>query len=658
MIKGQFLKCFSPLRRGVLSLFVIGVMGMTSASAQDATTAPPAYAGSDSCADCHADAVAAWEGSHHALAWTEPGPDTIVGDFKDAEFSHDGTLTKFSTDGRVYRIEVTEKDGVTTDYAVHSVAGIEPLQQYLLETEEGRLQSFDVAWDDIKKEWYHLYPDQDLPPKDGLHWTGAYKNWNARCAECHATGFEKKYDAETRSYASTQVEIGVGCEACHGPGQTHIDWATGKENTQELAELSPIGLTIDYSSGDPEVLIQQCAGCHSRREAFGDGNPLPGTAYGDAYRLATLRPGLYHADGQILDEVYVYGSFLQSKMYANGVSCSNCHTPHSAGFVAEGNALCTQCHTTVGRDDFPTLKPADYDSSTHHFHDPESAAGQCQSCHMPERTYMGIDVRSDHSFRIPRPDLAAQTAAPDSCTTCHTDQTPSWAAEQLAVWYPDSVNRGPHYGQTLAAARRDPIAAQVALIDLAMSETMPSIVRATAIELASQASGPALADTMEPLMQAEDPLVREASVLTQRGASDQDRVLRLLPLLGDPVQAVRIAAAREMLNAPVARLPKTHQANLQAALGEWQTSLRLRSDQPEAHLAIGGAALVMRNPNAAIGAFSEAARLDPQRVEAWTMIARIQAAIGDEPALRQTLKDAIDANPKDESLRDMQAQLN
>ena len=220
---------------------------------------------------------------------------------------------------------------------MHSVAGVEPLQQYLLETERGRLQSFDVVWDTGEGRWFHLYPEQSLPPDDALHWTGPYKTWNARCASCHATSYETRHDPETRRYDPTEIEVGVGCEACHGPGSAHVAWA--EHGTAPPEGLTPAGFAADTDA--PQAWLRLCAGCHSRREALDDGNPVPGTALHDAFRLALLRPDLYHADGQIRDEVYVAGSFLQSRMHAAGVACRDCHDPHSARRRAEGNALCT-----------------------------------------------------------------------------------------------------------------------------------------------------------------------------------------------------------------------------------------------------------------------------------------------------------------------------
>ncbi len=643
------------------ALLALALFASLPAGAQ----AQEGYLGSAVCGTCHAEQAENWTRSHHALAWTLPSPETILADFADSRFQHDGMEARFRVDAEGnHSVTVTEKDGRKTDYPIHSVVGVEPLQQYLLETEPGRLQSFDVVWDSEKGGWFHLYPDQDLPPDDGLHWTGAYKNWNGRCAVCHATGFRKNYDPTGRGYASTQAEMGVGCEACHGPGAKHLAWLeeraaphdhpTHDHPTDDLP-AGTYGFSLDLS--DREAVMGQCAGCHSRREALLGGTPPPGTPYHDGYSLALLRPGLYHADGQILDEVYVLGSFLQSKMYARGVGCLDCHEPHGARLVAEGNAVCTQCHSPAGNTRFPTLAKADYDSSAHHFHDPASAGGQCVSCHMIERTYMGNDGRRDHSFRIPRPDLAATTGAPDACTDCHDERTSAWAAARLEEWYPDSEKRGPHYGVALAQGRRDPRAASGELADLALDRERPGIVRATALWLLEQSDRPDLAERLAPLLEDEDPVVRAAAVGVQRLAPPPERVPRLLGLLTDPVRSVRISAARAMLDAPVAYMPERIAADLRLAMGEWQNSLAQRLDFPETHLQIGGMALTLRNLPSAQAAFREVVRMDPQRTEAWVMLARIAAVTGGEEAAGRVLAEALAINPEDGTLQGLAREL-
>ena len=642
---------FKTLLSGLTALLL-----WTQPVAAQTETMPPAYVGSEACSDCHQDAARAWTGSHHDLAWTEPGPDTVIADFDGTEFAHDGTLTRFRIEDGRYFATVTEKDGTTTDYPLHSVAGIAPLQQYLYETEPGRLQSSDVVWDAEQREWYHLYPDQDLPPDDGLHWTGPYKTWNARCAECHATGYQRNFSPRTGRYSSSHAEIGVGCEACHGPGSAHLDLVAGKALASD-AGLDRFGFSAPLGQGDTVADIQQCAGCHSRRETLDDGNPQPGRPYAEDYTLSLLRPGLYHADGQILDEVYVYGSFLQSKMYAKGVGCMDCHDPHSAGLKAEGNALCSQCHSPAGNPDYASLPLADFDSPAHHFHPEGSPGAQCKSCHMDEVTYMGIDGRRDHSFRIPRPDLAAETGAPDACTSCHTDQAPDWAAAQIASWYPESDNRGPHYGQALALGQRDLPAAIGSLTDLATDANQPGIVRATALFLLQPAATEGLAAQTATLLADPDPLVRTSAAALQRGATSPDRMTRLMPLLLDPVRSVRVGTVKHLLDTPPDQLTRSQRAVLGEAMLEWRNSLSNKLDFPETHLVMGGIALSSRNFEAAASAFAEVVRLDPQRVEAWTMLVRLTAALQGPAEARQTLRAALDRVPDDPGLRQLGVEL-
>jgi predicted CXXCH cytochrome family protein len=609
------------------------------------------YVGSDQCSDCHQREAEAWASSHHALAWTEVGDGHLVADFDGTRFVQNGMTVEFTKQADGFTARVTEKDGATTAYDVHSVVGITPLQQYLFETEPGRLQSFDVVWDTQQKRWYHLYPDQDLPPEDGLHWTGPYKNWNARCAECHATGFEKNYDAQSRTYSSRQAEIGVGCEACHGPGSAHIDWTKGQG---VAGGLSDRGFSMSWGKGQTEAEIQQCAGCHSRREAHGNGNPLPGTPYHDAYNLAVLRPGSYHPDGQILDEVYVYGSFLQSKMYARGVGCMNCHEPHSAQLKAEGNGICTQCHSTAANPEFPTLAKQEYDTPSHHHHVMDSAGAQCKSCHMIERTYMGVDGRRDHSFRVPRPDLGLGA---DACTDCHQNKDQVWAASRIKGWFPDAANRGAHFGTVFKAAADGQLKTPEGLIAVAMDPSQPAIVRATAAYLLQPFGSPEVAAHTAPLLQEDDPLIRANAAALQRQASPTDRAQRLEPLLSDPFRNVRIAAAKEYLSIPPQALTPQQQDLAGQGMAEWQAAISNRLDAPETHLVLGGMALTLRNAPAAERAFREVVALDPQRAEAWPMVVQLAQINSGPEAARIALREALIWLPDDPALLQLLQQL-
>lgn len=335
----------------------------------------------------------------------------------------------------------------------------------------------------------------------------------------------------------------------------------------------------------------------------------------------------------------------------------DCHDPHKAEVRADGNAVCTQCHSPAGNPGFPTLPLAEYDTPTHHFHPEDSAGADCVSCHMIERVYMGNDGRHDHSFRIPRPDLAAQTGAPDACTDCHSEQTSDWAAARIAEWYPDSLNRGSHYGQILAAGRRDPLAAGPGLAELAGDTGQAGIVRATALWLIENAADAGLAEQTAALLEDPDPVVRAAAIGAQRAALPQDRVARLVAKLSDPVVTVRIAAARALLDAPVARLPETIARQQKAAIADWQAALANRLDFPETHLQLGGMALMMRNTVAAEAAFREVVTMDPQRVDAWAMVVRISAASRGKAAATEVLDQALAANPDDSLLRGLAAEV-
>ena len=658
LVSDRIFHAFAALTIALLVMTALPGLSVRAQTGDDVNRTTPAYVGSQSCFACHEGEAASWTGSHHDLAWTLPSETTVLGNFDNAAFEHKGVVTRFFRRDGDYFVMSETSGNSSRVMKVVGVAGVAPLQQYLLETEPGRLQSFDVVWDVERQEWYHLYPDQDLPPDDGLHWSGPYKSWNARCAECHATGFEKNYDIRTRRYQSRQAEIGVGCEACHGPGEAHNAWAQAPD--RDLSErwpgLDPQGFTITFSAGPngAETEIQQCATCHARREPFLDGNPLPGLGFHDTYRLSLLRPGLYHPDGSIQDEVYVYGSFLQSKMYAKGVRCSDCHDVHAADLRLEGNATCTQCHNLAGNTRFPSLAQALYDDPSHHFHEQGSEAADCKSCHMIERVYMGIDGRRDHSFRVPRPDLSSETGSPDACTDCHGQRDAAWAAREIAIRFPDSNHRGPHFSQAFFAARSNPGAAADDLIAIATHDRFPAIIRASALDLVLPAANAAIADGTATLLSDANPVVRAAAVPLQRSAPVPVRVQRLVPLLSDTVRAVRMAVAREFLDIPIARMPEATTKALQAARQEWFQSLLAKADFPESHMAIGGAALTQRNLQAAEQAFQEAVRLDPQLLNAWTMIIRIRASNRDIDGVARALNEALKANPGQPDLLAMQ----
>ncbi len=550
------------------------------------------YIGSRTCAGCHQVEFEAWKNSHHDLAMQPATEKTVLGDFNETGFEYNGTGSRFFRDGDRFMVETDGPDGMLQIYPVAYTFGVTPLQQYLIEFPGGRLQALGIAWDSRPKteggqRWFHLYPDQDVDRTHELHWTRLSQTWNHQCAECHSTGLKKNYDIATRSYETSWQEIDVSCEACHGPGKPHLDWAEagGKEKNNGLDvifdERRGVHWNIDLQTGNAKrstprtssVEIELCARCHSRRgllsEDYRHGEPLTRT-----HRPALLGEGLYFADGQIEDEVYVYGSFLQSKMHQAGVTCSDCHEPHSNALRTPGNGVCLQCHVA-----------ARFDTPEHHHHPADSTGASCAECHMPTKTYMVVDPRHDHSFRIPRPDLSKILDTPNACNNCHTDKNVGWAVQQTRQWYPEGTGKGYQtYGVALREGRRDgPNAAQL-LNQLAQNEQQPAIARATAVSLLPRHFNRQTFATLQQSLASEEPLIRMAAVGSLENLPGEMRAALLSPLLADPERAVRIEAARALADAPRTMLDA---AVLDTVLEEYIDSQLINADRIEALMNLG-----------------------------------------------------------------------
>ena len=480
----------------------IWYLGGRSAPA-DSPRPAASYVGRATCASCHESEAALWSGSHHDLALQEPTEEAVLGDFDGATLTHFGTTaTFFERDGRLFA-RTESAGGDLADFEIAYTLGAHPLQQYLVEFPGGRYQALGIAWDSRPlseggQRWFHLYPDAEIGPDDPLHWTQPAHNWNYMCAECHSTGLQKGYDPVAKVYETTWSEIDVSCEACHGPGSSHVAWAEETARDGGVPTPGADGSWLSAGLADPDrgwafgtaarvatrtaplasnEEVETCAQCHARRAILEDGR-VAGRPLMDTHEPSLLHEGLYYADGQILDEVYVYGSFAQSRMYRAGVTCSDCHDPHSLDLRATGNALCSRCHLA-----------SQYDAPSHHFHPAESPGAQCVECHMPERTYMVVDPRRDHSLGIPRPDLSQLVGSPTACNGCHTEESVEWAAQVLEGWFGSTAERRKHFGEAIHAGRIGGPGADTALVALALDGSEPAIARATALSLLSRYPG-------------------------------------------------------------------------------------------------------------------------------------------------------------------------
>lgn len=598
-----------------------------------------AFTGSNTCKKCHANAYKDWHGSHHDLAMSVATDKTVSGDFNNISYTdpyNDVISRFFRKDGKFF-VETEGPDGQPGNFEITHTFGTYPLQQYLVPFPGGRLQCLNIAWDVEKKSWYRLPPYEVEGPNDWLHWTKGGQTWNVMCSECHSTRLTKGYAPDSGSYQSNWFEINVGCEACHGPGSKHVEWADKPPMARTLEEN--YGLAVHTTNLDTSEQIKLCAPCHSRRFQLGDNRHIEGELL-DLMIPRLLNEGLYYPDGQILDEVYVYGSFVQSKMYQHGVRCSDCHNVHSLKPHKEKNDLCTQCH-----------RAEIYDSKKHHFHK-KTHNGQpskghlCVKCHMPGRIYMGADYRPDHSLRIPRPDLSAKLDTPNACSAqgCHADKPLSWNIEHYDKWYGES--RKPHYGTVLAAGRNHQPEAEEDLIALAEDPLLPSIVRATALELLQAYPSSASRVILAKALEDSDALLRYTAIRSLEYFDPDTRLKRIAPKLYDPVKAVRMEAAFMMSTLPENRLRKDDRHAFEKGLAEYRQAMLYNSDLAPQRYNLGNLATNLGDNLQAIEAYKKALAIDEKFYPAKVNLAMLYNRQGKNQEAEKLLREVVDQEPQ------------
>jgi tetratricopeptide (TPR) repeat protein len=597
------------------------------------------YVGSERCQGCHTERYAQWQGSHHARAMQVARDGTVLGDFGGATFEHRGKTWRFFRQGARFMVHAEGPYGKMSDFEVAYVFGIEPLQQYLVALPGGRLQALSAAWDTGARRWFHVHAGPGAPPGNWLHWTRPGQNWNAMCADCHSTAVRKRHAPEVDAYRTTWSEISVGCEACHGPGSRHADWAAQPAGGRPPVENAAL-LTRTSGLGGPES-VTRCAPCHARRSQFSDPG-VPGGEWMEYHQPALLEPGLFHPDGQVLDEDFEWQAFTQSKMYASGVRCSDCHDVHSAKLHRQGNALCTGCHPA-----------GTYDAPSHHFHGPEwqgqpSAGVLCVSCHMPSQTYMGVHPRRDHSLRIPRPDLTAAIGVPNACSGCHADKPLSWIQEKYDDRY--GKKRKPHYGTILAAGRKVDPAAEGDLVQLSQDPLRPLVARATAVDLLGAYPGPEARDALTKALASPEPLLR-ATAARRLPVGDPVTLVRLLgTLLEDPVRAVRNEAAARLAGAPAARLAGAERSAYVAALDGYIEGQRYMSDLPSGPFNLGNLYAAQGRAPEAERQYRRALALDDQLFPARANLAQLLSGQGRRAEAATLLREARSQRPNDAAL--------
>ncbi|WP_410001217.1 tetratricopeptide repeat protein [Rhizobium leguminosarum] len=591
------------------------------------------------CASCHADQAAAFSKSHHAKAMALADDETVRGDFDNSRFEHDGVVTTFNRrDGRFF-VNTEGADGGEGEFEVKYTFAYEPLQQYLVEIGGGRLQALDIAWDTVRRQWFWLGNGTPAKPGSTYHWTGPFYRWNRTCIDCHSTDPQAKFQPQTNEYKSTYVATSIGCQSCHGPGAKHVASARSGNASSSMPDTSL-----------PKVDAGICFACHARRTRLADGYQ-PGKPFLDYFSPALLRPDLYFPDGQIRDEVFEYGSFQQSKMARAGVTCLDCHRPHDAGLKAEGNALCTQCHTETKPERFVKQDPSGlFDTPAHTRHQASSTGAHCANCHMPERTYMKVDPRRDHSFVIPRPDLSATLGTPNACTTCHVDRTNDWAAEKMDNWYGTQWRKRASIAHAFTGAANGDGAAVEALRDLVGDQTQAGIVRGSAIAAMSGTGGADITADIQTAATDADPLVRLGAAEAAGNIPPEQRLDAIGKLLGDQTRAVRVAAANVLAGTPP-HLFGDQQVNFEAAVADLRAYVEANADVAETQSNYGFFLFARQRTAEAEAAFRRAISLDPTLEGMRINLAEFYRATGQNDRSEQTYAEAIGMAPERADLR-------
>jgi predicted CXXCH cytochrome family protein len=595
------------------------------------------------CTSCHADEAAAFAKSNHAKAMAIASDKSVRANFNNTSFEHNGLFSTFFRRDKRFFVRAEGPDGKQAEFEVKYTFANEPLQQYLADIGGGKLQALDLAWDTEKQQWFWLGEGKPAKPGSTFHWAGPFYRWNRTCIDCHSTDPKANFQPQTSEYKSSYVATSIGCQSCHGAGAKHVAWAEEESRDAKISTPSNLGLSkVDASA---------CFACHARRTKLLDGYQ-PGKPFLDYFSPALLRPDLYFPDGQILDEVFEYGSFQQSKMARAGVTCLDCHTQHEAALKAQGNALCTQCHTKLAPERFVKFNPGgDFDTSTHTRHPVGSTGAQCTNCHMPERTYMKVDPRRDHSFVIPRPDLSAAYGTPNACTTCHEGKTNAWAGENMDLWYGKAWRERPTTAHAFTGAARNDPASVEALRTLIADREQAGIVRGSAVAAMSRVGGIDIAADVKAAAEDPDPLVRLGAAEGGANLPPEQRLDVIGRLLADDTRAVRVAAVTVLGSTPSFGLLGDTRRNFDTAVEDLRAYVQANADVAETQNNFGTFLFSQQRADEAEKAFRQAIVLDPALAGARINLAELYRVTGQNEKSERAYAEAIAVSPDQADLR-------
>ena len=436
-----------------------------------------AYVGGAACTSCHAKEAAAWQGSHHDRAMAVASEATVLGRFDGTNFRHQGvTSTFFKRDGKFF-VNTDGPDGKLADFEIKYTFGVDAAAAVPGPLPGGRLQALGIAWDTRPaaqggQRWFHLYPDRKLearrPAALDRHRPGLELPVRRLPLDEPAQELRREDEPLRHDLDRHQRQLrGLPRAGLQPPrvGEAGRRLAAlrrcrqGPDRWRSTSAAAPAGRSIRATGNaarskprETSREIETCARCHARRGQFTDawhaGEPLA-----DGFRTSLIEPGLYFADGQMRDEVFNHGSFLGSKMHAKGVTCSDCHDPHTPEAARAGQRRVrasataprsTTCHRTT------TMRRA-----------PAAPRARRATCRRRPTWSSTRGTTTASAFRGPT--ARVSLGVPNACNACHADRKPQWAADAVKAWFPQPKPGFQTFAEAFSAAERGEPGASAAL---------------------------------------------------------------------------------------------------------------------------------------------------------------------------------------------------
>lgn len=437
------------------------------------------YEGSASCEACHPAQHASWARTFHATMTQLPRGAAVLGNFDGQPVAFYGrNATPFERDGEFW-MRLPDASG-EREARVALCVGSNRYQQYFELAGAALGDTYvrlPLLWHVGEQRWMHLN-GVFLEP-DNPDWSVHASSWNDNCVFCHNTAPVPRLALSSeavpsKSFDTTVAELGIACEACHGPGERHVArMASPVERYRAHLDDAPSSDIVHPAKVGQMESLAVCGQCHSQRlpepleritefleqgASFRPGSALAGhvqpitrdTPPIDAHN-GRIFSDRFWRDGSARLSAYEYLGVTQSPcMQSSAFTCGSCHVMHSGDVHGNiepdkrGDAACTQCHEDIARD-----------PRAHTHHDPARSGSRCLECHMPRMVYGILDIHRSHRIEVPDPKRDIEAGRPNACTSCHLDRGAAWAAESMRAWW----------GERYAAPSSRPDGAPLELVD-------------------------------------------------------------------------------------------------------------------------------------------------------------------------------------------------